>query len=241
MANPTTNYSWVLPTPTDLVTDLPADFDVALQGVDNTVKALNPETTLGDISYRSSTANTNTRLSIGTTGQVLSVSGGVPAWTTPASGGGMTLLSTTNFSSGGSTLSITGISQSYKDLRIEILSPVRAATGYFTYTFNSNTGSVYDYIWFQNGSAVVNLKDNQTNINGIGYMRTTDFNLVNIIEVKNYADSTTLKPWTFAGADPEYFNTAMGSFDSSTAITTFQINANGSTFTSGTVKVWGIN
>jgi len=34
MANPTTNYGFVLPTPTDLVTDLPADFDVALQGVD---------------------------------------------------------------------------------------------------------------------------------------------------------------------------------------------------------------
>jgi hypothetical protein len=34
VANPTTNYGFVLPTPTDLVTDLPADFDVALQGVD---------------------------------------------------------------------------------------------------------------------------------------------------------------------------------------------------------------
>ncbi len=53
--------------------------------VDTTVKALNPSTTLGDIEYRSSTANTNTRLAIGTTGQVLAVSGGVPAWTTPAS------------------------------------------------------------------------------------------------------------------------------------------------------------
>lgn len=87
MANPTTNYSWVLPTPTDLVTDLPADFDVALQGVDTTLKALNPSTTLGDVEYRSSTANTNTRLGIGTTGQVLSVVGGVPAWTTLSSAG----------------------------------------------------------------------------------------------------------------------------------------------------------
>jgi hypothetical protein len=82
MANPTTNYGWVLPTSTDLVTDLPADFDVALQGVDTTTKALNPSTTLGDIEYRSSTANTNTRLGIGSTGNVLTVSGGVPAWGT---------------------------------------------------------------------------------------------------------------------------------------------------------------
>jgi hypothetical protein len=48
--------------------------------VDTTTKALNPSTTLGDIEYRSSTANTNTRLAIGSSGQVLTVSGGVPAW-----------------------------------------------------------------------------------------------------------------------------------------------------------------
>ena len=84
MANPTTNYGFVLPTATDLVTDLPADFDVALQGVDTRLKALQPGTTLGDIAYSSATANTNTRLGIGTTGQVLAVSGGVPAWTTTA-------------------------------------------------------------------------------------------------------------------------------------------------------------
>ena len=85
MANPTTNYGFVLPTSTDLVTDLPADFDVALQGVDTRLKALQPGTTLGDIAYSSATANTNTRLGIGTSGQVLAVSGGgVPAWTTTA-------------------------------------------------------------------------------------------------------------------------------------------------------------
>lgn len=82
MANPTTNYGFVLPTATDLVTDLPADFDVALQGVDTRLKALQPGTTLGDLAYSSATANTNTRLGIGTNGQVLAVSGGVPAWTT---------------------------------------------------------------------------------------------------------------------------------------------------------------
>ena len=84
MANPTTNYGWPMPTSSDLVTDLPADFDAFGQPVDNTLKALNPETTLGDISYRSAVSNTNTRLAIGTAGQVLAVSAGVPAWTTTA-------------------------------------------------------------------------------------------------------------------------------------------------------------
>lgn len=86
MANPTTNYGFVLPTSTDLVTDLPADFDIALQGVDTRLKALQPGTTLGDIAYSSATANTNTRLGVGSTGQVLTVAGGVPSWATPAAG-----------------------------------------------------------------------------------------------------------------------------------------------------------
>ena len=39
MANPTTNYGWQMPTPTDLVTDLPADFDIFGQAVDNSLLA----------------------------------------------------------------------------------------------------------------------------------------------------------------------------------------------------------
>ena len=104
MANPTTNYGFVLPTPNDLVTDLPADFDVALQGVDTRLKALQPGTTLGDLAYSSATANTNTRLGIGTTGQVLAVSGGVPAWTTPAvASSGLVLIRRATFSAVAST------------------------------------------------------------------------------------------------------------------------------------------
>ena len=86
MANPTTNYGWPMPTSTDLVTDLPADFALFGQPVDTSLKALNPETTLGDIAYRSATSNTNTRLGIGSSAQVLTVASGVPSWATPSSG-----------------------------------------------------------------------------------------------------------------------------------------------------------
>jgi hypothetical protein len=34
MTNPTSNFGWQMPTPTDLVTDLPADFEVFGQAVD---------------------------------------------------------------------------------------------------------------------------------------------------------------------------------------------------------------
>jgi hypothetical protein len=84
MTNPTSNYSFQMPTASDLVTDLPADFEVFGQAVDTRLKALQPGTTLGDLAYSSATANTNTRLPIGTNGQVLAVSAGVPTWTTTA-------------------------------------------------------------------------------------------------------------------------------------------------------------
>ncbi|NBQ85183.1 MAG: hypothetical protein EBU03_03540 [Methylophilaceae bacterium] len=45
MANPTTNFGWVMPTSTDLVTDLPADFAVFGQGVDTSMADLKGGTT----------------------------------------------------------------------------------------------------------------------------------------------------------------------------------------------------
>ena len=81
----TTNYGWTTPDDTALVKDGAAAIRTLGSSVDTTTKALNPSTTLGDIEYRSSTANTNTRLGIGSTGNVLTVAGGVPSWAAPSS------------------------------------------------------------------------------------------------------------------------------------------------------------
>jgi hypothetical protein len=80
----TTNYGWDTPDDTDLVKDGASAIRTLGSSIDTTTKNLNPSTTLGDIEYRSATANTNTRLGIGTSGQVLTVSAGVPSWATPA-------------------------------------------------------------------------------------------------------------------------------------------------------------
>ena len=79
----TTNYGWDTPDDTDLVKDGAAAIRTLGNSIDTTTKNLNPETTTGDIAYRSATANTNTRLAIGSTGQVLTVAAGVPSWATP--------------------------------------------------------------------------------------------------------------------------------------------------------------
>ena len=78
----TTNYGWTTPNDTDLVKDGAAAIRTLGSSVDTTTKNLNPETTLGDISFRSATSNVNTRLGIGSSGQVLTVAAGVPSWAT---------------------------------------------------------------------------------------------------------------------------------------------------------------
>jgi hypothetical protein len=106
MAN-TTNYNWETPDDTDLVKDGAAAIRTLGSSIDTTTKNLNPETTTGDIAYRSATANTNTRLAIGSSGQVLTVAGGVPSWATPTTGDIEGVTAGTGISGGGTSGTVT--------------------------------------------------------------------------------------------------------------------------------------
>jgi hypothetical protein len=109
----TTNYGWTTPDDTALVKDGASAIRTLGTSVDTTTKNLNPSTTLGDIEYRSSTANVNTRLPLGTAGQVLKVNSGAtaPEWATDNAGmtNPMTTTGDTIYSSSGSTPARLGI------------------------------------------------------------------------------------------------------------------------------------
>jgi hypothetical protein len=81
----TTNYGWTTPDNTALVKDGASAIRTLGSSVDTTVKALSPGTTSGDVDYYTS-STAKARLGIGSTGQVLTVAGGVPSWATPVSG-----------------------------------------------------------------------------------------------------------------------------------------------------------
>jgi microcystin-dependent protein len=118
----TTNYGWTTPDDTALVKDGAAAIRTLGSSVDTTTKNLNPETTLGDISYRSSTANVNTRLPLGTAGQVLKVNSGAtaPEWSSDNAGmtNPMTTTGDTIYSSSGSTPARLGIGSSGQVLTV---------------------------------------------------------------------------------------------------------------------------
>ena len=98
----------------------------------------NPMTTTGDIIY-SSSGSTPARLGIGTTGQVLNVASGIPAWATPASGG-MTIISTGTLSSTGLTFS--SIPGTYYNLQLSIAG-FNAGGSNLQIRVNGDTGANY--------------------------------------------------------------------------------------------------
>jgi hypothetical protein len=140
MSNPTSNFGWQMPTATDLVTDLPADFEVFGQAVDTALMDLkggttnqvlaknsdtdmdfkwvadaagmtNPMTTTGDTIY-SSSGSTPARLGIGTAGQFLKVNSGAtaPEWATLAPAGASFTELAATATTSGSTVTISGLS-----------------------------------------------------------------------------------------------------------------------------------
>ena len=237
MANPTTNYGFVLPTSSDLVTDLPADFDVALQGVDTRLKALQPGTTLGDLAYSSATANTNTRLGIGTSGQVLAVSGGVPAWTTVASGS-MTLLSTTTAS--GASTTVSSISGAYNTLKVYLLGIAYNSNDNFFFRPNGNS-AITSYSGVNYTPAAISTMNGDMNV---GANVTAGLALRSIcITIDNYASTSHYKSFLSYGIVNAGDRPALiaGSIGTTAAITSFTIINPTATFSGGTILVYGVN
>jgi hypothetical protein len=224
------------------VTDLPADFDVALQGVDTRLKALNPSTTLGDIEYASATADTNTRLALGTAGQVLQVNSGAtaPEWTT-ISAGGMTLLSTTSMST--NSVTVSGISGSYNSLKVLFEGVETSANGRVRVAPNGTTNiSNTVNVGFNGGSS-------STSGAVDGYLEfvqntsssSSQFNM--ILNIENYSDATAWKPFIFGGGTASDKSiSGAGQIKTNSAITSlvFSLATLAHTFTGGSVLIYGV-
>lgn len=241
----TTNYGWTTPADTDLVKDGASAIRTLGSGVDTTVKNLNPETTLGDISYRSATSNTNTRLAIGTTGQVLTVSGGVPAWANAAAGG-YTELASGSFPTGASTLTISSISGGYRDL-VLVCKNVRTGVDNdnIALRFNGDTGSSYfDNLFLGEGTTDT---APGTLLRFIGNVDNSAGNTLAIATIYEY-ESTTWKLASSIFITPNSTTTAnargqayQGGANITSAVTSITVySTNASNFAAGTYVLYGV-
>jgi hypothetical protein len=242
----TTNYGWTTPDDTALVKDGASAIRTLGSSVDTTTKNLNPSTTLGDIEYRSSTANTNTRLAIGTSGQYLTVSGGVPAWGT-ISAGGMTLLSTTTLS--GASTTISSIDQTYTDLSVRIISPLTSANGYLAIDPNAST-TISDNIQLESVGTTVQGTSRGSDEIRFNYntgMKSDNAAQVALLTICNYASTSYRKPiigsyaYVAGGDSSKRQGYVGGMINTTSAITSLVITTIGGTsFSSGTVLVYGV-
>lgn len=240
----TTNYGWTTPDDTSLVKDGASAIRTLGSSVDTTVKNLNPETTLGDISYRSSTANTNTRLALGTAGQVLTVNSGAtaPEWATPSSGG-MTLISTTTMSGGSITLS--SIPSTYVHLQLVITNYLPATDGTnLVMRFNGDSNARY-----KDGTSTTNNSQafNATSIDLFAYQDSAASNGLMITDIYNYTNTTT---WKFCSTQVIWNNNTtpansdmyriFGMYNQTGAISSITLLPSTGNFSSGSVKLYGV-
>lgn len=279
MTNPTSNFGWQMPTSTDLVTDLPADFEVFGQAVDTSLADLkggttgqvlkknsntdmdfvwssdsagmtNPMTTTGDTIY-SSSGSTPARLGIGTTGQVLTVSGGVPSWATPAAGGGMTELASGTLS--GTTFTLSSISQSYKTLRLVISNAYPSSRGAIKHRVNANTSSIYGQVGLRmldtgatDAYSAAGYSSNYDMLCNTGAWEGAAGNNYIQIEYLNYKDTNAFKAWNTTFWTKTNTSTAIQGFSptifrNTSAITSISLECEVGSWSGGNYILYGVN
>jgi hypothetical protein len=217
----------------------------------DTTGMTNPMTTTGDTIY-SSSGSTPARLGIGSTGQVLTVSGGVPTWASAASGGSMTLISSTALS--GSSVSFTSITGSYKNLYIHLSNPYASSAGGYKLTFNNDTGStMYHYFYtepdsannYPNAISWWSFLQGNWGFNSAGVGAASNGNAFHLW-VYDYAGGTK-KAFNGIGVaqqsdgDSQLFPTVNGNYRSNTAITRVDLIPNAGTWSGGTAYLYGVN
>jgi hypothetical protein len=240
----TTNYGWTTPDDTALVKDGAAAIRTLGSSVDTTTKALNPETTLGDIAYRSSTANVKTRLALGTANQQLRVNSGAtaPEWFTPVAGG-MTLLETLSFS--GASVTSSSIAGTYKNLEIIVRNFKPDSDQRLNMRFNGDTATNYCLV---TGNNEDNKSVNATfAITGDAQDSATATGLFQAF-IPDYANATTIKMLlsysiTNNTVTPTNYqmNRYANVYNQTGAITTITFLPNSGNFTSGTALIYGVN
>ena len=255
MANPTTNYGWQMPTPTDLVTDLPADFGVFGQAVDSTVFA-NAAAALsativdakGDI-IAATAADAVSRLAVGANATVLTADSAEATglkWAAAGAGGSLTELATGTLS--GASVNVTGLSGSYKALKIIVINWRPTPDGNnLEVRFNNDANARYKSITPSLGSAAETFSDTEMFLMGYAADNTVTTNF-GMMDVWNYANTTHWKMAQLYYANADFttntsvrMGASVAAYNQTTAITAITFWGDGGTFAAGTYFIYGVN
>jgi hypothetical protein len=180
------------------------------------------------------------RLGIGSSGQVLAVSGGVPAWTSVSSGS-LTSLATGSLS--GASVNLTSISSSYTDLRLVLRGISVSASASLILTVNG-TSSIYGAGAGEFGTALTG----NYNIAGANQLSSTATNGFVQLSFYNYTNTTSLKKMSDmfvfkdTGATNFYVGETSGAANITAAINQITVTVSGgNSFDAGTYTLYGVN
>jgi hypothetical protein len=182
----------------------------------------------------------------GTTGQTLTKATNADmdfAWTT-ATSGGMTLLSTTALT--GTSTTVSGISQSYTNLMIQVLGPMSSPSEPLMFRFNGITSADYRASQINVGGSVSwNTATSQTRMNMNFYTELVANKSLAEITVPNYSTTGQIKRFFFSNMSDQYNQFQTGYFqvqNLSAAITSVNVQTSeAQTFTGGNILIYGEN
>lgn len=277
MSTTTTNFGWTVPSDTDLVKDGAAAIRTALGGVDTSFVDLKGGTTGQVLSKASGTdldftwtnadpltildakgdlisataADTPARLAVGTNGQVLTADSTTSTglkWASPSSGG-MTLLASGSVgTSNGVTIST--LSQSYKDLKVYVRGYQASTDFYIGFRLNTDSNTNYSFSLLTNNSssAFISHYQNQDYFYGASYDAAGSQYFMEL-DIYDYTNTSTRKAFQCNQQALIYdssFKTVtfgVGQYHPSTAAAidsiTLRVNS-GVSFAAGTYEVYGV-
>ena len=158
----------------------------------DTTGMTNPMTTTGDTIY-SSSGSTPARLGIGSTGDVLTVAGGVPSWAAPAGGGGMTSLASGSIAASATGFDLTSISSAYNELWLYIsdISVDATGVGYgIDLKINNDTGNNYSSTGTGSAGVLSYSASNEWKL-AVQEDALNDHSI--LLRIPNYANTTSTK------------------------------------------------
>ena len=183
----------------------------------------------------------------GNSGKYLTTDGTNASWGTVSSGG-MTLLSTTTLS--GSATTISSISQSYKQLQIQLIGVYASSdNASLRVQVNSDTSAKYGYSGYRSsgaGSAHNNVQDNYFDFPNITTTSSnSNLTLSGFINFLNYTSTgikignSTTFAYTAASGGGAY---ALGlNYSGTSAISSITFTLNTGTFSGGSILIYGVN
>ena len=202
-------------------------------------------TTNGDLIYGTG-SGTYTRRGIGSTGNVLTVTGGVPTWAAPASGGGMTSIASGSLS--GSALSLTSISTSYVNLQLVLRNAQPSQNTDWIFKINNSSTSIYGFLQLlAQGATFTSYANTDGGAPGITYRNPISSSGATLImNFPDYANTTARKMFTYlmtytahaSSTEDTIFGTL--SATDNNAITRLDLNLNAGTFSAGTYELYGV-